>query len=307
MSRFNSALAFVFLIILYMFALLIAAARTNIILMPVILILCVSVFFSTHRQNKTTPSDVTLPNTLIPSLAVALGAFSTFYLVKSGLSAVLASGLIGILGSVLFKRYEVEIFTGSFVGMSSVVLFNDVGLMFASLIAYLVYFFGKKVFVGIGGKLGSSAFAGTVITAVLLGVNPLMPDTVFINTSLPGWLISITLISGSLACVITYLVSKHWFKGSTVIGSSLIGIVGYFGSLLLGSFGPLFAGTIYAATFAGMSQEKVLKNPRFFAIAGLITSILFLLSSNYFLGLGGKMGLSAFIGVIGTLPLIKKG
>ncbi len=290
-----------------MVALWAASIRTNIGWMLVIIaLLTSSISVSVYSLIKQKSQQPSLKGTMIPILKVIIGAFTTFYLVKSGFSAVLASGLIGILGSVLFKRYEVEIFTGSFVGMSSIVFFNDLGLLFAALIAAVVYLLGKTVFVGIGGKLGSSAFAGTLIMAYLLGVDPLSLNILFINTSLPMWYISMTLACGAIASLITYWVSKYWFRGSTVMGSSVIGIVGYVGSLLIGSMGPLFAGTIYAATFAGMSQEKVLKNPHFFAIAGLITAILFLSSSNYLLGLGGKMGMSAFIGVIATLPLIKK-
>ena len=90
-----------------------------------------------------------------------------------------------------------------------------------------------------------------------------------------------------------------------MLGSSVVGILGYILSLVFGTYSGLFAGTIFAASFAGMSQIKVLKNPRYFAIAGLMTAIIFLASSTYFLGLGGKMGTSAFIGVLATLILIK--
>jgi hypothetical protein len=100
--------------------------------------------------------------------------------------------------------------------------------------------------------------------------------------------------------------AQRWFKGSTVLGSSVAGILGYLLSLSFGGLGGLFAGTIYAATFAGMSQNKVLKSPLFFAIAGSITAVIFLASSTYFLGLGGKMGTSAFIGVLATVIIIRK-
>ncbi|MDP3304589.1 MAG: hypothetical protein Q8S15_00745 [Erysipelotrichaceae bacterium] len=114
------------------------------------------------------------------------------------------------------------------------------------------------------------------------------------------------LLFSALASVATSQLAQRYFNSSVVLGSSVVGISGYILSLTLGTYSVLFAGTIFAASFAGMSQIKILKTPLYFAIAGLITAIIFLASSTYFLGLGGKMGTSAFIGVLATLILIKK-
>ncbi len=307
MSKINSSIAFVLLVFVFLLSLLFGSYQSDTLWISIFfIILSISVVFSTYRQISIQAFGVEWKEYPKSILFVVLGAIATFYLAKAGMSAVLASSLIGIAGSWVFKRYEIEIFTGSFVGMSSVIFFTAGGVVFASLIAAVAYLMGKNVFVGIGGKLGSSAFIGTVFVALFSGVDVWNFDIAMINTSLPIWFVAITLLFSALASVATSQLAHRYFKGSVVIGSSVVGILGYILSLAFGFYSGLFAGTIFAASFAGMSQIKVLKNPLYFAIAGLITAIIILASSTYFLGLGGKMGTSAFIGVLATLILIKK-
>jgi hypothetical protein len=307
MSRLNSSFAFVILVIVFVLSLLFGSYQTgNLWISLFFVVLSISIAITTIKLLSHQAFGAGWKEYPKATLAVMLGALATFYLAKTGMSAVLASALIGIGGSLLLKRYEIEIFTGSFVGMSSIAFFADSTILMASLIASIAYLMGKSVFVGIGGKLGSSAFIGSLLVALLMGVDVYNFDIALINTTIPSWFIVSTLIASAIASALTQHLAQHWFKGSTVLGSSIAGILGYLISLSFGGLGVLFAGTIYAATFAGMSQIKVLKSPLFFAIAGGITAIIFLASSNYFLGLGGKMGTSAFIGVIATLILIKK-
>jgi hypothetical protein len=307
MSKLNSSMVFLLLICVFLASILFGSYQTDIVWISIFFItLSISVAISTTKILLSQAFGAQWKEYPKPVLAIVIGAIATFYLAKSGMSAVLASSLVGIAGSLLFKRYEIEVFTGSFVGMSSIILFTDVGVVLAALIASLVYLMGKNVFVGIGGKLGTSAFAGTLSVALLLNVDVYTLDIAYINTTLPFWFVLATLVASALASMLTNQLAQRWFKGSTVLGSSFIGILGYLLSLVLGAYSGLFAGTIFAASFAGMSQNKVLKSPQYFMIAGAITAILFLASSTFFLGLGGKMGTSAFIGVIATLVLIKK-
>jgi hypothetical protein len=307
MSKLNSSIAFVLLVSIFLLSLLFASYQTkDLWIILFFIVLTTSTAITTIRLFNNQAFGTKLNEYPKAMLAVVIGALATFYLAKFGMSAVLASALIGIGGSLLFKRYEIEIFTGSFVGMSSIVFFNDGGILAASVISAVAYLMGKNVFVGIGGKLGSSAFIGTLLVAFLAGVDVVNFDNALINTSLPIWFIVIALIVSAIASIVTNQMAQRWFKGSTVLGSSVAGILGYLLSLSFGGLGGLFAGTIYAATFAGMSQNKVLKSPLFFAIAGSITAVIFLASSTYFLGLGGKMGTSAFIGVLATVIIIRK-
>lgn len=307
MPRINSSIAFALLVCIFLLSLLFASYQTGILWIAIFFaILSSSIVFSSFNLLSIQAFGVEWKEYPKSMLAVLIGSITTFYLVKMGISAVLASSLVGIVGSLFIKRFEIEIFTGSFVGMSSVIFFSDGGILVASLIASIAYLMGKNVFVGIGGKLGSSAFIGTLLVALFVGVDVWNLDIAIINTSLPQWFFITTVMASALASVATSQLAQRYFKGSVVIGSSVVGILGYVLSLTLGAYSGLFAGTIFAASFAGMSQIKVLKNPLYFAIAGLFTAIIFLASSTYFLGLGGKMGTSAFVGVLATLILIKK-
>lgn len=307
MSKINSSTAFVLLVCVFLSSLLFGAYQTDILWISVFFIFySISVVFSTFRQTSIQAFGVEWKEYPKFILAVVIGALATFYLTKAGMSAVLASSIIGIVGSWVVKRYEIEIFTGSFVGMSSVIFFSYGGIVIASLIASIAYLMGKNVFVGIGGKLGSSAFIGTMLVALFVGVDIWNFEIALINTTLPLWFVVITLLLSALASVATSQLAQRYFKGSVVVGSSVVGILGYLLSLSFGTFSGLLAGTVFAASFAGMSQIKLLKNPLYFAIAGLFTAIIFLASSTYFLGLGGKMGTSAFIGVLATLIFIRR-
>lgn len=308
MSRLNSSLVFVLLVCIYLLSLLYASYQTGILwIAAFFIVLSTSALFSLFKRLTVQAFGVEWREYPIAILAIIIGALSTFYFAKFGsISAVLASSLVGILGSLLFRRYEIEIFTGSFVGMSSIIIFSDSGIIFASLIASITYLMGKNVFVGIGGKLGSSAFIGTLSVALFFGVNVWNLDIVAINTTLPLWFVTVCCLVSALASVATSQLAQRHFKGSVVLGSSVVGILGYVLSLTFGIYSGLFAGTIFAASFAGMSQIKILKNPLYFAIAGLITATIFLGSSTFLLGLGGKMGTSAFIGVLATCVLIKR-
>lgn len=307
MSRLNSSVFFVLLVSMFLLSLLFASYQTGILWITIFfVILSTSVIFSSIKILSVQAFVVEWKEYPKAILAVVIGALATFFLAKNGMSAVLASSLVGIVGSLLIKRYEIEIFTGSFVGMCSVLLFTYSGIIFASLIASIVYLMGKNIFVGIGGKLGSSAFIGTLLVALFVSVDVWNLDIALINTSLPLWFLATALLFSALASVATSQLAQRYFNSSVVLGSSVVGISGYILSLTLGTYSVLFAGTIFAASFAGMSQIKILKTPLYFAIAGLITAIIFLASSTYFLGLGGKMGTSAFIGVLATLILIKK-
>jgi hypothetical protein len=96
--------------------------------------------------------------------AVFLGAAVTFLIsVEFGLGAVVASGLVGLLGAALIKGHAVALFCGSFVGMSSPAVFGYFELvLLAGAIAALVYVLSRADFNDSGGKLGTIAFGSTI-------------------------------------------------------------------------------------------------------------------------------------------------
>lgn len=55
---------------------------------------------------------------------------------------------------------------------------------------------------------------------------------------------------------------------------------------------------IYCGVFVGMSSSEIVPSIGFVAAAGLLAGVLLMLSKNLFLGVGGKLGTVAFVGVI---------
>lgn len=226
------------------------------------------------------------------------GALLTFILVKIGLSAVLASALVGVTGSLLLKKSALAIFTGSFVGMTSIHVFTDLDLLVAAIIAGLLFSFGKEAFPGIGGKLGTTAFFGAM--PVLLVRYPSTFD--FINGGIDvthmdystGFIVLLIALS-AIGAYLTYYLSARWLK-NIVLSSSLVAI---FAELTLHFFmvqnAGLLSGAIYCATFAGMSTKKRLHPDSVFLLAGALSGFIFFNSSPIFVGIGGKMGTSGFI------------
>ncbi|MCH8534669.1 MAG: hypothetical protein LAT51_06330 [Flavobacteriaceae bacterium] len=107
-------------------------------------------------------------NHLILILASSLGAVATYLLHKNGLSVVVASCLIGLLGALLGHFFNLPhlalvIFAGTFVGMTSVNV-GSLGLVtLGGLVCGIIYILSLKLFVGFGGKLGTTAFLSTLV------------------------------------------------------------------------------------------------------------------------------------------------
>ncbi len=113
---------------------------------------------------------------LIP--ATILGAFVTHYInIDLGYGAVIGAGLVGTIGSfipmiskknALLEKAPMAIYCGAFVGMSaSFVLEGYADVLIASLSAGIIFVLSTPFFNGFGGKLGTIAFGGVCITALI--------------------------------------------------------------------------------------------------------------------------------------------
>lgn len=119
-----------------------------------------------------------LKGNLFEFLALVLGSLLTFYLNNYlGWGAVLASAAVGLAGGLLpflkpnsegLKSAALAIYCGSFVGMASTSLFDELHYIFiASAISGLFYIYTRGLLIGYGGKLGSVAFSGVLATVLL--------------------------------------------------------------------------------------------------------------------------------------------
>ena len=118
--------------------------------------------------------------TLLIIIGGCLGAIGTFQLQKVGLSPVVASCGIGLLGALigyLMKNEDLAmvIFAGSFVGMTTVSIATLSIMLIAGLACGVLYVLTEPIFVGYGGKLGAIAF---VSVAIVLGLFMVFPKEV---------------------------------------------------------------------------------------------------------------------------------
>jgi hypothetical protein len=227
---------------------------------------------------------------ILSGLAVLGGALVTYALACSiGLSAVNASALVGLIGALILPVYGVPIYCGSFVGMTSIQLLNTHWeFAIAGVVAGLLFMLTDGAFPGIGGKLGTIAFAGTVITGLGL-------ERQFIIAPVPSGRLAFLIIAyATIATVATYWLSVTKGHGA-VIGSSVVGLAG---GLILPALhtehGYLLAVVVFCASFTGMSSRERFPRLLIIVIIGLITGLVFVYSTPLLGGAGGKLGTIAF-------------
>lgn len=226
--------------------------------------------------------------------AVLTGAIITFFMsTELGLGPVVASSVVGLVGAMASKKYEVPIYCGSFVGMSSLLMYGDYqSLLFSAIISGILFLIAGSVFSGFGGKLGVIAFGGTMTYSIITGNAYVIAP--FPTESING-LICLYIISGG---VVTYVI-HHKSRLSAVESSAVTGLIG--GLLLPMIYGPLgnfLTILLFCGSFIGMSSKDRLNNLSHVILSGSIASMFFIYTQNIFLGLGGKLGVIAFISIL---------
>lgn len=231
----------------------------------------------------------------LQAAAVVIGGVLTFILQKEmGLHAVLASGLVGAAAGLWWKKYAAAVFCGSFAGMASPVVYGVVPcILISSFIAGILFVITQDLFEGAGGKLGTIAFTGCLITAWMFQYDTLS-DTVFGWDV--GWLILIYSVAGAVG---TYILN-HRYRFGAVLASACIGIItGIVLPLVHGyTDGSMFAVMAFCASFAGMSSVKRIQSVWEMTAAGVLCGLLFIYTSPYLVGAGGKLGTIAFAAVL---------
>lgn len=111
-------------------------------------------------------------------LWVPIGAVLCYFLnVNLGLGSILALGIVGTTASFLpsinkesqyLKQIPVSIYCGAFVGMSSVDTSPSILFVFvAGCVAGLLLMVTKNLYLGVGGKLGTIAFGGVILSSLI--------------------------------------------------------------------------------------------------------------------------------------------
>ena len=115
---------------------------------------------------------------ILVALWIPVGAMASFYLnhfLKLG--PVISAGIVGSVASFVpnlkkqshyLQQLPTALYCGAFIGMSSVgVAPNFLFILTSSFFTAILLVLSKNLFSGLGGKLGTLAFAGVVITSFL--------------------------------------------------------------------------------------------------------------------------------------------
>ena len=228
-------------------------------------------------------------------LSVFLGALCSYLLNHQfALGAVVASSLVGLIGGLLLPSLAIPIYCGSFAGMVSSLLVSDaLSVITVGVFAGLMFTAGSETFKGFGGKLGATAYFATLLASIFFET---FSDTMTGGAITLKYDVFIAFIIGSLG---TYFINKQYKIGS-VAASSLLGLA--FGLILPNIFanGNSLAVALFCGTFIGMSTTSKLSTGISVIIASVIGTVIYLYTSPYFAGLGGKLGLIAFGSSIAT-------
>lgn len=228
-------------------------------------------------------------------LAVNAGAAVAFFIsIELGHGGVIASAITGMTAAVLLPAYAAAVYCGSFVGMASTAVFSSwQSLLSASFLSSLIYVAARPACGGFGGKLGTIAFSGTLLSLLL-------HDGSLLATGIPDRGFGMILVFFSvLGATLTYVVNVV-LKHGAVIASALVGLLaGLTLPVLLGpEEGRTIALMVFAASFAGMSSRERIAKVFHIIIAGALAGLLFIYTMPYAGGAGGKMGTIAFASVI---------
>lgn len=254
---------------------------------------------------KTTAEGLFSQKNLLSFAAVVVGAILSYFIdVDLKLGAVVGAALVGLAAALFFPDYAVPAYTGSFVGMASTKLLPSHGhVLFAGIVAGIVYILTLTVFGGFGGKLGTIAASGCAFTGICLG-------TEFTHPAVPKWDVGIPLLIYSIVAVgLTYYLNNTRKHGA-VLASSVVGLAaGVLLPALHGDLGKTLAVMAICASFAGMSNTKRFPSIVPMLFVGLVAGLVYMFSSPFIGGTGGKLGTIAFasgLSVRGLMDLVQR-
>ncbi|UIR56932.1 hypothetical protein LZQ00_03735 [Sphingobacterium sp. SRCM116780] len=174
--RYTSILLLFVIQLLFLFA--IFKENSSSIVLPFFIVLIsflllFSFFRSPIHHNKLAFEKVYI------AVWVPIGAVSSYLLNHHlGLGAVFSASLVGLMGALIpylnkkstyLSHLPAAIYCGSFIGMSSTKVAHDIYFIIAaSICTAVLLIISKSLLNGVGGKLGTLAFAGVAITYLIL-------------------------------------------------------------------------------------------------------------------------------------------
>ena len=248
---------------------------------------------------------------------VVLGALAVQLAIRTGgMTAVQAAPLVGGLAwlsgriGLLDQRVlPASLYCGAFAGMtSSHLLPGTLWVALAGTMAGIIYSLAKHFWVGIGGKLGTIAFAGTALTVMMARLGG-WNHADAAATPIDGPLLGAVFVVAIVAAPLTFWLSEHCKFGAvcaSAVPSAVLGLsINVFSSPWQGKMLPLAAAWL-GASFAGMtSTERLAGRYWMLPLLGLIFAFLFAGSGPRVHGFGGLLGTTALVSVLAGLGLAR--
>ncbi len=246
-----------------------------------------------------------------------LGALLVYGGVRlAGMSPVVACaelgtmvGILGFSGDASRQTYAGPVYCGGFVGMTSpLILTNAWWITAAGLLAGYFYSVSGPVVRGVGGKMGSIAFGGALLT-VLLAKFAVMagPGPKIIPLDGTGRLA--VLMASLCAAPISYWLAQPCGLGP-VLGSALpsaaIALALHWTGHLAPSIAAPMATAWFGASFVGMTlPARLVRRHWMLPVMGLLFGVLWISFKPTLTGIGGGLGATAAIAVLGVIGVAR--
>lgn len=223
-------------------------------------------------------------------LAVTAAAGATRLLaVDAALGAVVASAFVGVAAGLTLRNTADAAYCGSFVGMVSTAVTPSLyWVLAAGAVAGGTFVAARGVFDGFGGKLGTTALAGCLVTVGAAGTSP--ADA----AGLPWNEAAVVALVAGVAALATALIGVRYGAGA-VLGSALVGLGGGVVLPLVVGGGSDLPAVAFCGSFVGMAAPERVGGWAGYGVAGAASGLVFVVGSPVLPGVGGTLGTTAFL------------
>jgi hypothetical protein len=229
-----------------------------------------------------------------------------------GISSVLAAALVGIAAGTLPKVFPaipaatmIPLYVGAFAGMTSpVVLLGPQWLIIAGILTGCVWSIARDAWHGIGGKMGTIAFAGVAVTSIIASLTgnhagrPSVPDY--------------TMEQGATVVIVSVAAAgiTHWLSYSRhlgpVLGSAVpiavMAMVAFTLHPSLNLTDDTFITAWFGASLVGITHPARLQRRWLsLTVMSVVFAILLLQFQSRLAGIGGDSGATAAAAVIAVI------
>jgi hypothetical protein len=261
-------------------------------------------------ETASAPTPISSP-ILSDTVLAAVAALMVQVAVRSGsMNAIQAAALMGVVAWLAGKSGAMQaapMYCGAFAGMtSSLVLPSLSWVTFAGALSGAFYSLANHHWGGVGGKLGTLAFAGSAITTAAAHAAGAAGKGTSIGPMEPTMQIMVLLVS-VCAVPITYWLAEHRGLGA-ILASAMPSALLAFGLSLLSAPGQFkmipVATAWFGASFGGMTSSDRLAGRHWtLPLMGLIYGFLSLGFGPHLAGIGGGLGTTAAVSVLAAFGI----